>query len=379
MTPNPIAEFSESNLPHNLEAELAVLGNMLISPLASDEIVQRVNASAFFDNVHRQIFLSLRALRDRGESKIDQAMLAHELKSQGAPDELVSQRFFETLCEQEFSLDDAIKQANVVHEMWIRRNLIETCRQISQEAMDNNLDFYNLLRGAWRRLDCIYKQDVYIYIEQEKFTSTLEEARNRIFEQMDKPVEYDPSLGEPSHQHSLLPTLQPGEILIHQLSDREERYSLISHWALSAASSKQKVLIVSMKEPGWKVAEKMMCQHAAISSFSVQTGTLTEEQQAKVLESFLAMKDLPIRIDDSDPRSISRLAAAIRRFKLQHGIRLILIDCLHSIPVDEPETSTGTHPSPEEGLARLAKELNVAVISFTPALVKPQWWRLLPE
>ncbi len=120
--------------PHSLEAEMAVLGSMIIEPAVIDDVVELIpSGDAFYSESHAVIFDTLRQLHDRTQAG-DLVQLTEALKSKGALDDVNGVEYLVRLAEQTPSAASAVHYARIVRDKSQLRSLIDAAGSILYDA-----------------------------------------------------------------------------------------------------------------------------------------------------------------------------------------------------------------------------------------------------
>jgi replicative DNA helicase len=137
--------------PHNLDAEVSVLGSMLLSKNAIAEVTEVVGAEDFYRGAHRTMFEAIRDLYDRGEP-VDAVTLADELAKRGALEDVGGPTAIADILAKVPTSANALHYARIVGEQAIRRRLIETGTQITRLGYDATEDVDIIVDEAEQRV-----------------------------------------------------------------------------------------------------------------------------------------------------------------------------------------------------------------------------------
>jgi len=88
------------------------------------------------------------------------------------------------------------------------------------------------------------------------------------------------------------------------------------------------VVIFSLESSAERIAHNILCSHAGIDAHKLRTGFLSKEDWPKIGMALGTLSKVPIHIEDSMPLSTFALKAKARRLKVQHDIKLIIVDYL---------------------------------------------------
>jgi len=133
-----VNNLNENKLPSNVEAEQALIGSVLVNNDIIDEISNIVNSSKFFDPVHRKIYEIIENLNNKGMIA-NPITLKNFLENESALSEVGGVDYLVKLTRFSSSLRQAIDYAKVVHEMYVKRELVSISDEIAEQSKDENL------------------------------------------------------------------------------------------------------------------------------------------------------------------------------------------------------------------------------------------------
>ena len=134
-----VNNLNENKLPSNVEAEQALIGSVLVNNDIIDEISNIVNSSKFFDPVHRKIYEIIENLNNKGMIA-NPITLKNFLENESALSEVGGVDYLVKLTRFSSSLRQAIDYAKVVHEMYVKRELVTISDNIAEQSKDENLE-----------------------------------------------------------------------------------------------------------------------------------------------------------------------------------------------------------------------------------------------
>jgi len=129
----------EIKLPSNLEAEQALIGSVLVNNEIIDEISNIVNNTKFFDPAHKKIFEVIESLNNKGMIA-NPITLKNFFESNEGLTEVGGTEYLVKLTRFSSSTRQAIDYAKIVHEMYIKRELISISNEINDQSKDEGLD-----------------------------------------------------------------------------------------------------------------------------------------------------------------------------------------------------------------------------------------------
>jgi replicative DNA helicase len=349
--------------PQNLEAEKSVLGSMLLSSEAYDEVIQRLNSACFYGDANRRIFQCIHDMYERGLRAVDVVTLANELKKRSELEEIGGPAYLNEIMATVPHAAHADYYANIVRERWLQRALIETCERTLNETYGDDEDVDEILARAETRLFAILEEQE--NVETISIDDILNETFQRIFERMDQE---DSISGLHTGFFGLddyTSGFQPTELIILAARPSMGKTALVCNFAMSVAKSGNGVLLFSLEQSKLELAERLLCIHAKISGHKLRQGDLDEFEQNTLMEAANEMRQFPIFIDDVAGRTMSQVGAIARRLKRRQQLDIVIIDYLQLIESEDRNLPREQQISSiTRRLKFLAKDLNIPVIAL---------------
>ena len=359
-----ITELTQERIqPFNLEAEISVLGSMLIDNDAIDLVAPIINKDSFYKTAHKCIFEVVLNLYDK-KGTVDLVILKDELKKRSLLEKVVSIEYLMELEESVPITSNVEYYANIVREKAIKRDLIEGTMKIQQEAYSDSLEADDLLDSAEKAI---------FDITQRKFSSPTKRMYDIVrdtFDHIENLHEREGRLtGLSTGFHDLddmTSGLQNSELIILAARPSMGKTSLALNIAeYVGAVEKIPTVIFSMEMSAQQLVQNMLCSKAKIDAHLMRTGKLDDNQWSKLPVASGDLSEAAIFIDDTPGLSILELRAKARRLKLQHDISLIIIDYMQLMEAKSAESRQQEISSISRGLKALARELDVPVISVS--------------
>jgi replicative DNA helicase len=350
--------------PQNIEAEMAVLGAMLIDERVVAEILEILDKNSFYRPEHQVIFESIVNLFDK-QKKIDILTVAEELNSRGAIEQVGGSAYLTTLSDFVPTSANCMHYARIVREKSILRMLVSSSTNI---------------------IDAAYKQ-------QEDINVILDRAEKVIFEISDKRaeggyahikdivkdgIELIESLYHKKSHVTGIPTgfndldvktagLQAGDLIIVAGRPSMGKSALVTSIAEHAAVEENvPVAIFSLEMSKEQLMQRFLCSQAKVSIHKLRTGFLATDEWPMLTSAAGRLSEAPIFIDDTPALNIFELRAKARRLKAHHNIQLIALDYLQMMRgVYRGESRQQEISEISRAIKALAKEINVPFIALS--------------
>jgi replicative DNA helicase len=351
-------------MPESMEAEASVLGSMIIDPQCIGEIVQQLDAAAFYRVENQIIFQGLVALFDRNHDPenigVDLVLLRDELKKRKQLEDAGGVVYLEQLAQSVPSSANAMHYARIVKDKALLRELIQASTDIINEAYDPEGEAEGKLDEAEKRV---------FAVTEKKITGAAIELRHLLteaFENIDK-REGKHVTGLPTgfrEMDEMTAGLQKGELIIiagrPSMGKTSFALNLAEH---IGADNKLPLAIFSLEMSKQQLAERFLCSRSCIDSQLVRKGILSTEQHQELIRTGSELSEAPIFIDDSAGITPLELRAKTRRLRSQYNIQCVMIDYLQLMAIGGRVESRQQEISTiSRQMKALARELEVPVV-----------------
>jgi len=350
--------------PQNLEAEMAVLGSMLIEETAIGYAVEMLDSSSFYNNANRSIFESMLKLYSDNKA-VDIVTLIEALKKTGELDKVGGSTYITNLTTVVPTAANIRHYATIVKEKSILRNLISTATGIISESYDTHGEVEKILDKAERLIFEISSRKI------ESSFAPLKEIIKDSIETIDQLYQKKAHVtGIPtgfSDFDSLTAGLHPSDLIVFAGRPSMGKSALVSSIAeYVGVVEKTPLVIFSLEMSKEQLVQRMLCSHARVNAHNVRTGFLSQSDWPKLTNAAGKLSDAPIFIDDTAALSVLELRAKARRLKSQQNIQLIIVDYLQlmqGMPGAENRQQEISEIS--RSLKALARELNMPLIAVS--------------
>jgi replicative DNA helicase len=344
--------------PQNIEAEMCVLGSILLDNGALDVVLPILDVDAFYRGAHQTIFEAVRDLRDRSEA-IDMVTLKEELDRRGKLDQVGGAEYLLSVGESVPSSANVEYYARIVRGKWILRNLIGVSTEIQREAFDGGEDAEQVLAAAESRIFELGQRG--ISEEARPLSSFL------TFDMID-------ALQDPSRRvrgvrtgfddlDSLTNGLQPSELIIVAGRPSMGKTTLVNNIMLHAAIQEDRpVAFFSLETAASQIAINLLCAHARVDGDRMRRGFLRKEEWQHLGQVAGQLIEAPIYVDDSPNLNIRELRAKARRLKARREVQLIAVDYLQQVEGYTRENRQQEISSISRSLKGMARELKIPVV-----------------
>ena len=364
---------NHSNIPHNIEAEQSLIGSVLVNNEILDEISNIVNSSKFYDPVHVKIFETIENLNAKGMIA-NPITLKNFFENDGGLKDVGGVEYLIKLTRFSSSVKQAVDYSKIIHENYIKRQLINISEDIKYDSVNVKDD----------------KTSEIIIEEAEKSLFDLAERGN--FSQTF--IKFNQALDETIKMATLAVKNEKGIVGVPTgLSDLDEKLgglhksdlviiagrpsmgktALATNIAYFAAKKikesqeKSSVAFFSLEMSSEQLSTRILSEQARIISNDIRRGKATSEELDRYIETSRDIYDLPLYIDETPAITISTLSNRARRIKRLFGLDLVVVDYIQLMRVKNNRYDNRVQEISEitQGLKALAKELNVPVLALS--------------
>jgi replicative DNA helicase len=356
--------------PHNIEAEQAVLGGLLLDNSAWDKIGDVLNEADFYRDDHRKIYRAMMALLEKSRPA-DMVTAAEELTLNGQLESVGGLAYLGALARNTPSAANIRRYAEIVRERAIMRGLAQVGTEITESAFNpGGRNARDLLDDAETRVFNIAEMGARKAQEFHKLNESLGEVVERINE-LYREGNHDPVTGVPTGFVDLdekTSGLQPGDLIIvagrPSMGKTAFALNIANHVGVD---TRLPVAIFSMEMSSSQLAMRLLGSHGRLDQHMLRTGRLKDEDFRRLTRAMAELDDVPIYIDESAALKPLDLRAKARRLWRQHGgLGLIVVDYLQLMTTDGSGENRATEISEiSRSLKALAKELKVPVVALS--------------
>ncbi|MDI6758727.1 MAG: replicative DNA helicase [Candidatus Omnitrophota bacterium] len=350
--------------PQNLEAEMAVLGSMLLDENAISAACESINRDSFYQDIHAKIFEAIINLYNSNKA-VDLITLSDELKRAAVLDEIGGVSYLTSLANIVPTAANINHYVSIVKEKSILRTLINNATKIVSLCYESEGNIADVVDSA----------EKFIFEVSDKRTKGsylhLKEIIKDSIEQIDK-------LYQKKTHVTGIPTgyidfdiktagLQASDLIVvagrPSMGKSAFALGIIEYAGLI---ERLPTAVFSLEMSKEQLAQRMLCAHARVDAHKVRTGYLAVSDWPRLTAAAGKLSEAPIFIDDTPAISIMELRAKARRLKAHHDIKLIILDYLQLMRgSNNIENRQQEISEISRCLKALARELNVPIIAIS--------------
>jgi len=353
--------------PHSIEGEQAVLGGLLLSSRAWDQVADVVTESDFYREDHRLIFRAIHQLNERSKP-CDAVTVTEWFEAHGNVDQIDGGTYINQLTSSTPSAANVKAYAEIVREKSILRQLIDVGSEITTGVFSlDGRSSQELLEAAERKVFAIAEQGMRAGKDFVSVQDTIKVAIEKIQELHEFEGEIT---GIPTGFKAfdkLTAGLQPSDLIIIAGRPAMGKTTLAMNIAEHAAIKHDvPVAIFSMEMSSLQLVMRLFSSLGQIDQTKLRTGNLDDLDWPKLTSAMNLLHKSKIFIDETPSLSPSELRARARRLKREHDIGLIVVDYIQLMAVPGTTENRATEIAEiSRSLKAIAKELNVPVVALS--------------
>ena len=355
---------SPSLPPQNLEAEVSVLGAMMIQPLAITTVVEKVHETDFYRDSHREIFRSITDLFNQGDP-VDPITVTEHLALRGVLERVGGKAYIHTLVSTVPAAANATKYAEIVRENSVLRSLIQVGNRIAELGYERPGEVRELLDES---------ENMVYEISQNRVHGEARPLRDLVAEQFDR-IEKLHEQGRKitgistgfADLDKLTSGFQESNLIILAARPAVGKTALALDIAQNIALKDDvRVVIFSLEMSDSELAQRMMCTQGRVDSHRLRTGAVGPDDWGKLTEACARLERAPITVVDTPGTNMLEIKALTRRLASQQAVGLVIIDYLQLMMSDgRYENRQQEITKISRSLKIMARELKVPVLAIS--------------
>ena len=347
--------------PHNLDAERATIGAILLDWQSIGEVVTYLRADNFYSQQNQEIFNSLLSLYSRG-IRGDLLTLIDDLTKNGKLEAAGGVSYVSSLTDTVPTSANVDYYAKIVLDMATRRNLIKISSEIKADSFDETHDSRKILEEAEQKIFKLtdINQSTQIFAMKDVVPRTIQLIDNRYKNK-------DALSGIPSgftQLDSMTSGFQNSEMIIigarPSMGKTAMALSMMQHIAVE---KKIPCGFFSLEMSAEQIGQRLLAQVARIPSMKLRSGMLKMEDFKKLQDAAGLCFDAPLYVVDTPNMKLLDLRAMARRMKVNQNVQIIFIDYIGLITSENSDAPVYEQQSAvSKSLKSLARELEIPIV-----------------
>jgi len=346
--------------PHAIDAEMAVLGSMMLSSQWCERLSDEMTPPMFFRPAHATVFAAMVAMRGDGQP-VDPLSVAHELSRRGDLVTVGGQSYLHDLVASVPSMANAGHYAGIVAKKAALRGLAETAMRAYQRAHAPGADPTDAVAQSQDEMLALSSGDTGTSMVDlgDVLGSVLEDVEQGKAGHAGVPTGF-------TDFDALTSGLQPGHLWVIAARPGVGKTTLVLDMLRHVAVyKKMPAAFFSLEMPRAEIAMKLLAADTRIGLHALRSGQVGPEEWERISHRLEMLSDAPLSIDDRSGLTIAQIRASARRLKQRRDLRLVAVDYLQLMsPVRRGENRQTEVSEISAGLKAMAKELEIPVIAL---------------
>lgn len=347
-------------LPHNIDAEMAVLGACLCGEHESDIVIASLSVDDFYVPKHQPIFSAISRLR--ADNRIpDFITVAELMRQEGTLDKVGGSAYLSELMRSYVSIATLDQNIEIARTKAQLRKIAKRCRELIGLALAGNEQAIEQAQALG------YDLSMHTVKSQPVNYATV---MNEVWDLMEQRHEAKTVItGVPtgfSYLDVMTSGMQPGEYLILAARPSMGKTALAVNIAENAARMGYPGLFISLEMSRVALGQRSLAGASGVNMLKIRTGRCFEDDFAKISYAVGKLSELPLWIDESS-RYVAEMRTVIRRLIAEHGIKWVAIDYLQLIADSMPNRNR------EQEVAMISRQIKAMAKGFSiPVLALSQ-------
>ena len=350
--------------PQNIEAEMSVLGGVMLENDALNRALEILVPDDFYRDSHRQIYKALIALSDRNEPA-DLVTLIAELKKTGQLENAGGSSYLATLVDYVPTAANMAYYARIVKEKSVARHMISVATEIVKRGYEGQ-EIEKTLDWAEKSIfDIAGMRSRPSYYSTREIMQDTFKAIEQLYERKELvtgvPTGY-------TDLDNMTAGLQKGDLVIvagrPSMGKTAFGLNIVEH-ATMHAQKPVPAMIFSLEMGKEQLVQRMLCSVSRVDASRLRTGHLGDSDWPKLTSGAGLLSEAQIFIDDTPAISVLELRAKARRLKAEYDLGLIVVDYLQLMQGNNSENRQQEISEISRSLKALAKELELPIIALS--------------
>ena len=374
--PGNDSETRERTPPVNLEAEQALLAAVLANNKAFEKVADFLQADHFADPAHGRIYAAVGKLIERGQIA-NAVTLKNIFERDGDLEEVGGAQYLADLQAAHVTVINVEHYARTVHDLHLRRQLIDLGESVVNDAFEVNLESSALdqIEAAEQHLFTLsetgqsegdfksFHSALVTAIEQAEAAHRREGQIAGVASGL---VDLDEMMGGLHNSDLIVLAGRPG--MGKTALATNIGFNAAKHYLESNGEGGATVGFFSLEMSAEQLATRILSEQSEVSSEKIRRGKLSAEEFEDVVRASNELSTLPFFIDDTPASSVGQVRTRARRLKRRQNLGLLIVDYIQLMRPTagkSPESRVQEISDITRGLKIIAKELNIPVLALS--------------
>ncbi|MBL7078401.1 replicative DNA helicase [Candidatus Shapirobacteria bacterium] len=349
--------------PQSTEAETSLLGALLIDKDAVLAVAEVLKPEHFYNPSFGQVYESIISLFEEG-TPIDLVTVAEKLKNRRALKKIGGRAQLTKLVNSVPTSSHAVYYANIIKNLYIKRELISIAADISKSAFDEGLEADEALDKSEQLVFALSQHSL------RGVPVSLRDALSESFDRLDELQKRGEGIrGAPTgftDLDNLLAGMQRSNMLVLASRPGIGKTAFALNVARFAAVEKKlPTCFFSLEMSKEELVDRLLVRQAQIDSWKMKTGRLDEDDFSNLSEAMGVLAEAPFFIDDMPAQSVLEMRTKARRLQVESGLELVVVDYIQLVRGRGLENRAQEVSEVSQGLKNMARELKVPVLALS--------------
>ena len=358
--------------PNSIEAEQSVLGSMLYAPDSISDAADLVKSEDFYQRQYGIIYETIMELYQEGKPT-DIINLQNALKTKDVPPEVYSLEYLRDLINSVFTSANIKSYARIVAEKALLRRMIKTFDTLENDCYLEKEDTQTLVNRT--------EKEIFDLLEKRKdsISKPIDEITLNVLSKIEEAAKNGGGItGIPTgftQLDHMLTGLQPSDLILVAGRPSMGKTAFALNLVDNISVKKNyRTAIFELEMSAEQLVNRMLAMEAHVDSQKLRTGTLADAEWDDIVEASSIIARSNLIIDDTAGINVSELRSRCRRYKLEKGLDLVIIDYLQLMSGSGRGSDNRQQEISEmtRSLKQLARELNVPIILLSQLSRAPE-------
>ena len=323
-----VADYSERPLPHDHNAEQAVLGSLLIDGQAIHRIIHMLRPQDFHRVRHRHCYSACLEVVSDGDP-VDPITVARTLSRHQILDQIGGMAYLAELIRNTPTSVNIEYYADIVADTATKRRLFDAGNRIAEMALNDQHDIQQMLEQANSAITAV-QQSTYGAAGPHHLSTYYDQLFQQHFNPHQPEINGTVATGFKTLD-SILHNMQRSDLIILGARPSLGKTSLALNIIANAAQQGLTCMLFSLEMSAHQVAMRMLSAQTTVETHRLRQGLYTEAEESDIVDAIGMLSDLPIYLDDEATQDMTRIRSKTQQVKFEHGLDFVVIDYLQLI------------------------------------------------
>lgn len=350
--------------PHNEDAEVSVLGAILLDKDAIIEVAEFLRPEHFYNPVHEKIYRSILSLYEKREP-IDLVTLTAELKKRKHFTEIGGASYLTELTISVPMIAHAEQYGRIIEDAYTKRELIAAASKVIEDSFFDTGEVKDLLDRAESSIFTLSQRH-----SRQNFIP-IKEALAESFDRLDELHKTAGGLRGVAtgflDLDNKLAGMQASNLLILAARPGLGKTAMVLNIAqYVSVHDKVPVGIFSLEMSKEELVDRLLVSQADVDAWRLKTGRLNDEDFTRLSEAMGELAEAPLFIDDTPGLNILEMRTKARKLQVEHDLKLLIVDYLQLVdPGRRLDNRVVEVSMISQSLKNLARELKIPILAVS--------------